>query len=132
MRDLGQKYSTNDVANATITVQTKPLFSTISKLIKWSNPQLCENVNTDQDIVLNKEALTQTLKSLDSTIKEYTPTTYNNLVTPFIFTKDFLYNVYGKSYMNKSLKDVGNSSLLLGLLSIQIATIPRLWVHTSR
>ena len=36
-RDNGAEYFTDPVANANSTVQTKPLFSTLSKIIIWGN-----------------------------------------------------------------------------------------------
>lgn len=72
-RDNGASYFTDEVANATITVQTKPLFSTLSKLIKWSNPDEYQGVSTDQHIVLNDKTLSKTLSRLLSVIEMFTP-----------------------------------------------------------
>lgn len=72
-RDCGAEYFTNSVANATITVQTKPLFSTLSKLIKWANPQEYAGFNTDTNIVITEETLDTTISRLDDVISLYEP-----------------------------------------------------------
>lgn len=72
-RDSGAEYFTNDVANATITVQTKPLFSTLSKLVKWANPDKYIGLSTDNQIVITEETLSKTLQDLSSVIDLYTP-----------------------------------------------------------
>lgn len=72
-RDFGALYFTNEVAQATINVQTKPLFSTLSKLIKWSNPDVYQEISTDQNIILTDKTLSNTLAQLYSVIEMYTP-----------------------------------------------------------
>jgi type II restriction-modification system restriction subunit len=68
-RDNGARYFTNNVAKAMITVQTKPLFCTLSKLIKWSNPTLYKDIDPEQKIILNESSLDQTLINLSRVIK---------------------------------------------------------------
>lgn len=72
-RKKGAKYFSNPVANSIIMVQTKPLFSTLSKLIKWSNLSVYQGLRTEQQIVLNKETLAATLSNLSTVISSYTP-----------------------------------------------------------
>lgn len=72
-RDSGAECFTNDVANATITVQTKPLFSTLSKLVKWANPDKYIGLSTDNQIVITEETLSKTLQDLSLVIDLYTP-----------------------------------------------------------
>lgn len=72
-RDSGADCFTNDVANATITVQTKPLFSTLSKLVKWANPDKYIGLSTDNQIVITEETLSKTLQDLSLVIDLYTP-----------------------------------------------------------
>jgi hypothetical protein len=50
-RDLGSEYFTDQTANAQITVQTKPVFSTLSKILAWANPHL-ENSDLENSISL--------------------------------------------------------------------------------
>ena len=47
-RDLGSEFYSDGPANAMSTVQTKPLFTTISKIIAWANSPKLENIDTDQ------------------------------------------------------------------------------------
>lgn len=68
-RDNGARYFTNNVAKAMITVQTKPLFCTLSKLIKWSNPTLYNDIDPEQKIILDESSLDQTLINLSRVIK---------------------------------------------------------------
>lgn len=72
-RDAGAKFFTDGVANATITVQTKPLFSTLSKLIKWANPDKYAGIDADSFIVLTEEALSKTICDLKVIIDSYSP-----------------------------------------------------------
>lgn len=72
-RDSGAECFTNDVAKATITVQTKPLFSTLSKLVKWANPDKYIGLSTDDQIVITKDTLSKTLQDLSLVIDLYTP-----------------------------------------------------------
>lgn len=72
-RDNGSVYFTDEVANAMITVQTKPLFSTLSKLIKWGNEPILNSVDDTQKIIISQEALKNTLAKLADTILQYSP-----------------------------------------------------------
>lgn len=72
-RDLGSKYYSDDTVNSMATVQTKPLFSTISKLIVWANAPILENINTDQRIELSKEYLEKTIFKLEALAETFRP-----------------------------------------------------------
>ena len=72
-RDNGATYFKDEVANATITVQTKPLFCTLSKLVKWANEADYAGVNPDNRIILTHETLEKTLAKLRSVIELYSP-----------------------------------------------------------
>lgn len=72
-RDNGAKYFKDEVANATITVQTKPLFCTLSKLVKWANEADYAGINPDTRIILTHETLEKTLAKLRSVIELYSP-----------------------------------------------------------
>lgn len=72
-RDLGSKYYSDDTVNAMATVQTKPLFSTISKLIVWANNPTLEHINTDQRIELSKEYLEKTIFKLEALAETFRP-----------------------------------------------------------
>ena len=49
-RNNGSLFFTDPVANANSTVQTKPLFSTLSKIIVWGNQPELDEYDTDKDI----------------------------------------------------------------------------------
>lgn len=112
-RDTGALYFSNAVANATITVQTKPLFSTLSKLIKWSNPDDYQGINTDQHIVLTERTLNCTLANLSSVIDIYTPR-YSRFRTHLPNPLQVIYYGApgtGKSYKIKSLDKSGTKPI---------------------
>lgn len=77
-RDNGATYFKDEVANATITVQTKPLFCTLSKLVKWANEAEYTDVNPDNRIILSDETLAKTLAKLGSVIELYSPTLHEH------------------------------------------------------
>ena len=58
-----------------ITVQTKPLFSTLSKLIKWGNEPTLDSVDDKSKMIITQTALENTLQKLKGTIQQYTPKT---------------------------------------------------------
>lgn len=72
-RDLGSSYYSDSAANAMATVQTKPLFSTLSKLIVWANKDLIEKINTDQNIALEEIFLKNTIEKLNQLAEEFKP-----------------------------------------------------------
>ena len=77
-RDNGATYFKDEVANATITVQTKPLFCTLSKLVKWANEAEYAGVNPDNRIILSDATLAKTLAKLGSVIELYSPTPHEH------------------------------------------------------
>lgn len=125
-RDLGAEYFTNASVNTMSTVQTKPLFTTLGKLINWANP---ENIPENPDLVINlsKESLNTTIKRLNQVIEEYTPDkeretkkSYVELVCEKkinVFAKKVLF--YLQNYDNldkvlpylKDLNEHGNASI---------------------
>jgi type II restriction-modification system restriction subunit len=112
-RDNGARYFTNNVAKAMITVQTKPLVCTLSKLIKWSNPTLYKDIDPEQKIILNESSLDQTLINLSRVIK------MNTLRLPVSPSQNApLQLIYfgtpgsGKSYkVQQSLEDVNEDNV---------------------
>ncbi len=71
-RDLGGRYFVDTALKSISTVQTKPLFSTFSKIISWANGQ---DYVDDNHINLDTNALTVTKELLLKLIKEYNPKT---------------------------------------------------------
>ncbi|WP_445456165.1 McrB family protein [Flavobacterium sp. HNIBRBA15423] len=72
-RDLGNQYYTDGTSNAMATVQTKPLFSTLSKLIVWANNPALDDINTDQKIVLEEKLIKNTILKLDELADKFKP-----------------------------------------------------------
>lgn len=72
-RNNGSIYFNDPVANATSTVQTKPLFSTLSKLIIWGNQPTYDHVDSDQVIVLKEDALKNTIEKLEKIADSFKP-----------------------------------------------------------
>lgn len=70
-RDLGSKYYTDGPANAMSTVQTKPLFTTISKIIAWANTPNLKSIDTDQFMKIRKETLENAISKLEELSNEY-------------------------------------------------------------
>lgn len=72
-RNNGAKYFKDPVANATSTVQTKPLFSTLSKLIIWGNQPRLDSINSDQRIVLDNRSIQNTIEKLEGIAESFSP-----------------------------------------------------------
>lgn len=72
-RDNGAAYFTDPVANATSTVQTKPLFSTLSKVIIWGNQPRLNTIDPDESINLDKDSLTVAIEKLESVANSFAP-----------------------------------------------------------
>ena len=72
-RDNGAEYFTDPVANANSTVQTKPLFSTLSKIIIWGNQPILRHIDPDQAIVLDRESIQTTITKLEIVSDSFTP-----------------------------------------------------------
>lgn len=70
-RDLGEAYYKDPAANYLSKVQTKPLFSTLSKIITWANDPDFNNIDTDNIIPLRIEALNKTQQKLTKLINLY-------------------------------------------------------------
>lgn len=72
-RDKGSQYYTHPVPRSLATVQTKPLFTTLSKTIVWANQPNLDSVNTDNVIPLRLDALNKTILELEKLIIDFTP-----------------------------------------------------------
>lgn len=72
-RNNGSAYFSDPVANANSTVQTKPLFSTLSKVIIWANQPMLDSVDSDVKICLEKEALEKTIDELENVADSFRP-----------------------------------------------------------
>ena len=78
-RDNGSIYFSDPVANANSTVQTKPLFSTLSKIIKWANQPILNNLNTDNRISITPATLENAITKLNTVADSFVP--YSNSKT---------------------------------------------------
>lgn len=72
-RNNGSEYFTDPVANANSTVQTKPLFSTLSKVIMWANQPKLDGIDSDAEICLDKEAIEITIAKLEDVADSFKP-----------------------------------------------------------
>jgi len=72
-RELGAEYFKDKSAKSLLQVQTKPLFSTLSKLIKWANSPELSHIDSDQKIELGIEHLEKTINKLRGASSEFTP-----------------------------------------------------------
>lgn len=84
-------YFNDPVANANSTVQTKPLFSTLSKVIKWANQPNLDSVDPDRHINLSKQNLTTAINKLEELANRFKP---KNLSTPNIEINTHKYRPY--------------------------------------
>ncbi len=64
-RDLGSQYYTDGAANAQCTVQTKPMFTTLSKIIMWANSPTFDTNNPETTIILEENVLKNTIAKLN-------------------------------------------------------------------
>ncbi|PMH46098.1 restriction endonuclease [Vibrio sp. 10N.286.49.B3] len=71
-RDAGSKHFQDLALKSMITVQTKPCFTTLSKLISWAN-QEDEAKFDDSTIDLSVHALDESIKRVTKLIAKYTP-----------------------------------------------------------
>lgn len=74
-RDLGSQYYTDATANAQCTVQTKPMFTTLSKIIMWANSPNYDTNNPEANIILEKNALKNAITKLEDLSNIFSPKT---------------------------------------------------------
>ena len=79
-RDNGAAYFEDPVANANSTVQTKPLFSTLSKVIKWANQPELNDIDPDYQIVLTTISLSNAITKLEAIAESFRPKQRNRAV----------------------------------------------------
>jgi len=78
-RNLSQYY-TDDTIKSIATVQTKPLFTTLTKIISWANEKELE----DESLIdLDKNSIEQTIQKLDELIIYFTPKTIEDMENVF-------------------------------------------------
>lgn len=79
-RDNGSIYFSDPVANANSTVQTKPLFSTLSKIIKWANQPILNNINSDNRISITPDSLENAINKLNAVADSFIPHSNSKIV----------------------------------------------------
>ncbi len=113
-RDNCAEYFTDPVANANSTVQTKPLFSTLSKIIIWGNQPLLNDIDPDQVIALDRDYIQTAINKLDIVSKSFTPP---NIIRRELHT-DFIQKIYygcpgsGKSHYVKDITENVDSNFV--------------------
>lgn len=110
-RDNGSMFFKDPVANANSTVQTKPLFSTLSKVIIWGNYPALNDVDPDSEMIITRESLTNTISKLEDLAKKFIPIERRKLTQPSADSHQIIYYGSpgtGKSWtvQNNVLKDV--------------------------
>ena len=72
-RDLGSEYYSDQPAHAQCTVQTKPMFTTLSKIIMWANSLSLDDIDPELNIRLDELSLTNAIERLEEIILSFTP-----------------------------------------------------------
>lgn len=72
-RNLGSTYFKDGPANAQITVQTKPMFTTLSKIIMWANSPKLDNINPEQYINIELSNIDKAITKLDELTNRFKP-----------------------------------------------------------
>lgn len=80
-RDLGSRFFKDGPANAQITVQTKPMFITLSKIIMWANSQSLNDLDPEKKINLEATFLDQAITALDELTNKFNPFHNNKIET---------------------------------------------------
>ena len=71
-RDFSQ-YLTDEVAQAMLTVQTKPLFSTLSKIAEWANDSSFGDEFSDNHFKINSDIVKNSIIELEKVANEFKP-----------------------------------------------------------
>ena len=74
-RNNGSQFFKDAVANANSTVQTKPLFSTLSKVIMWANQPNLNTIDPDKHIELSEHSLSVTIEKIEKLADSFRPKT---------------------------------------------------------
>lgn len=99
-RNNGSEYFTDPVANANSTVQTKPLFSTLSKVVMWANQPKLNNIDSDTKICLDKEAVEIAIAKLEEVADSFKPVKKNQAMVDDNSSRQQIY--YGAPGTGKS------------------------------
>ncbi len=72
-RGLGATYYSDNPAHTQSTIQTKPLFITLSKIIMWANSPILDNNNPEERINLDLLKIESTIEKLSNLIEDLSP-----------------------------------------------------------
>lgn len=100
-RNNGSEYFTDPVANANSTVQTKPLFSTLSKIIIWANQPELDNINSDNKICLDKNAIETAILKLEDLANSFTPVMKRKKTSERLSKQQIFYGAPGTGKSHK-------------------------------
>lgn len=114
-RNNGSLFFTDPVANANSTVQTKPLFSTLSKIIVWGNQPELDEYDTDKDIAISENYLQNTIQKLEAIAEGFKPNMSINTSNMKRNKGDFplqqiFYGAPGTGKSHKVNKEIQNTS----------------------
>ena len=117
-RNNGSEYFNDPVANANSTVQTKPLFSTLSKLIIWGNQPAFDDIDSDQRIILQEDALRNTIVKLERIADSFKPAVSlesSSLISPVSNIQTIYYGCpgTGKSHTVKKIAEGENGEKII-------------------
>ena len=117
-RNNGSEYFNDPVANANSTVQTKPLFSTLSKLIIWGNQPAFDDIDSDQRIILQEDALKNTIVKLERIADSFKPAVSlesSSLISPVSNIQTIYYGCpgTGKSHTVKKIAEGENGEKII-------------------
>ena len=117
-RNNGSEYFNDPVANANSTVQTKPLFSTLSKLIIWGNQPAFDDIDSDQRIILQEDALRNTIVKLERIADSFKPAVSlesSSLISPVSNIQTIYYGCpgTGKSHTVKIIAEGENGEKII-------------------
>tara|TARA_R110002051_G_C8759547_1_gene501457 strand:- start:2502 stop:4466 length:1965 start_codon:yes stop_codon:yes gene_type:complete len=72
-RDLGSTFYTDKPANAQSTVQTKPMFATLSKIIMWANSPKLDHLDPESQINLDPIYIDQAIEKINVLAERFSP-----------------------------------------------------------